>query len=866
MQSTDLSDADKEWLRRGGPFPDLLQLTTPSGGRLIYEVEGRNAQGLVVGVAERAGRKGFVLFVRDPESYASFAAKLCLLRDYGDENGLRQELRYASRLTEAGDLFAVPILAGVVPRFYGQPNTAPHWACFIVPRIAGRTLSSWLSLEPDKITPDLSCEIARRLIAATHFLASRGLKHDDLHTGNLMLRPIDPALYRGSGDRVDYALTVIDTGSLKPADEATQKPHDDWSRVAKVLAELHNAIFRNRVLASRYRKFLDMLAVLCSDLIEPDKSRVFPHENSIGDRVEAIQRELRFPAPLSTPRFEPFDAISAEHLANDRLLLDLFVKALPWMEGVRTARPTVLTGPRGCGKSMLMRYLAARTHLATPDTKADFLDDIPFLGVYVSCSSDLQADVLWLGRDTSIALEKGAQVCTLFSLLLARETFRLLDQLLHAQTAADRLNLTTSQVSQLIEFCKEYLPSYQPLPRLRVSSVAGDFAEELDQLRREVSRQLATGVPSSWSLPQGFIRDVVRHAAKLIPSLEQRPFVYLLDDYTSHRIPPVVQQLLNPIVFSRQAEFLFKISCEKYGFDAQTHDGLHIDENREFERTDAGSYVLVVAKDEEKREFITQLLDARLKEAGYHGRAETLIGRSSFPRDTDLARQIRESRGRSHHYNGLDVLANLWSGDISTILHMVQAMFHRAAVRRESAERIADKYQHEAIRSVSLGLQNQVQHYHPHGDAMYRVLMEFGALASLLLNEGEEDERDGAKTPQRKYRLEMTKRESYELMDRLSGLGSGLDSLAKELLRRTVFVDLGPSRGKESRASETVRWELRPSLLPSFGLSLVRHHYLDVKSLEEFALLLEKPSQFRALFQKRYSSTRAADLFDGPAR
>ena len=59
----------------------------------------------------------------------------------------------------------------------------------------------------------------------------------------------------------------------------------------------------------------------------------------------------------------PLNSFSAEHIADDRLLEQIFARSCPWLGKIEGADPCLVTGPRGCGKSTIFRWLSLRTHL-----------------------------------------------------------------------------------------------------------------------------------------------------------------------------------------------------------------------------------------------------------------------------------------------------------------------------------------------------------------------------------------------------------------------------------------------------------------------------------------------------------------------
>jgi hypothetical protein len=349
-----------------------------------------------------------------------------------------------------------------------------------------------------------------------------------------------------------------------------------------------------------------------------------------------------------------------------------------------------------------------------------------------------------------------------------------------------------------------------------------------------------------------------------MPGLASKPLVFLLDDFTQQRLGEMVQSILNPILWQRDAACAFKISCEPFGFSNTHVDDAKIDQNREYILIDAGQTMQSGASDEtaRRRRFVEGLLDKRLTAAEYTGRADQLIGTSDYKKDTDLALAIRHAgQGRSYYYFGLEVLANAWSGDIATVLFMVREMFHRAGVTRDSITTIARQHQHEAMVHVSRALVDRVGYCHPFGTQMRTILDIYARLARKLLVEGplQKDGDSPRDLPQRRYRMEVVLDEEGDITEQLTRL-TGSDyaaSLYKELIRRSIFINLGDSRSKDRK--RTFRIQLRSSLLPNYGTSLVRKNYMAVNNLQEFTLLLNRSPEFAERIWNRNNAMPSVD-------
>lgn len=862
-----------QWLDSGGPFPETLTVVTAGIGDKrqthTYKILDRDANGYIASLnGARRGKKGFVLRVVDSSGH-ELAAKLCIPADYDDGNSPKLEVDYASKLRGAEDFIHLVTSVGRVDPFDGQPEVGDPrpWVCFLSDWLPGRTLQEVLAQSPNLITPGLVAEIAETLLRAVLFLERRDLKHDDLHLGNLMLIPNDPDLLAIDPQAPAQKLKVIDLGSLKPIDRQTFKRDDDWSSTAKCLAQLHNALHRDRGTASRYPQFLRRIAEFVQALSDEDPCRYFPEPSSYLDRIRDAADTLTI-LPRNTAVFHPFDAISAEHLASDKLLLDLFVEHLPWITLVQSPEPTVLIGPRGCGKSMVFRYLSIRTHITSAATGPDALHQLGFFGVYIGCSSDLSNDLLWISREEGRPELWADSITTYFNLVLTRELLRSLAVCGRAEGVASTLGLTDRSRTAVVDFIQEQLGDQLDVIRLRGMDPLQTCADLIDRLRLKLSRDLLEGRQPAYKLPQTFLRDLCQRVINAAPGFGQWRIAFLLDDYTSHRLSKPIQTVLNAVLWQRTHTHVFKISSEPHGFDASHIDKARIDAHREYMPVDAGELTIEQEDEADRRRFISQLIDKRLLAAKFAGTAQQLIGDSEQRTDPALAEHIRSSKGdrsgQRSYYHGLQVLSNAWSGDVATILHMVREMFARAGVDQRATNKIPPLVQHRSITKVSTALRDRVLGYHPHGSEMAKVLSAYGDLARRLLVEApDRRNRKGHLVVHRKYRIEMTLPAGVELETELRKLTGGdqIISLMHELVRRAIFIQLSPSRGKEDASRRTLRWQLRSSLLPSFGTSLVRKNYIDVKRIEDFAELLTNPDKFAEKAYRRYSKSSDADLF-----
>jgi hypothetical protein len=563
----------------------------------------------------------------------------------------------------------------------------------------------------------------------------------------------------------------------------------------------------------------------------------------------AWRRSQNPPTEQEIRLVDPFDYITAEHIVSDKLIVDLFAESCPWFKEVSSPNPVLLTGPRGCGKSIVFRRLSLKAllHKGTED-----IIKSQIAGFYISCSADLRNRLAWLATESAVQRFR-KEIVHYFNLLVAREIAQTLVIIGQRNDREELFGFGREEESKFHNLLMKELDVSEPeLLRLQGMTYIQHAFEIVESKMDDCYENMIRRKSLSRVTDNNFLTDVTRFLNKNIKFFAERKIAFLIDDFSVHKLPEPVQVILNPIIWDRQATHIFKLSAEKYGAVGTDELKATAEVTRELREIDCGQFYIQLKKSE-SRQFARDLLSIRLKLSTYKGSPEDIIGHSKYEKGS-LGKSLRarsEKKGRiDDQYYGLETISDICSGDISNLLEIYRKIFENGKVIKETRDVVPANSQHKAIVSVSRELLELVKSYVPNGAEMYDIASWFGNLSRRILREGYLQKKGGDRIPCETTRIEVDQppgQPGERLVEKQK-------SLIEELIRRAIFVEMEIGRTRHKFAT-SLRWQLRRVYCPAFGTTLAKNTAIKW-TFDQFKYFLVDPQnaceyEFNKMWKER---------------
>ncbi|MGY3484446.1 hypothetical protein ACVW1C_002329 [Bradyrhizobium sp. USDA 4011] len=261
--------------------------------------------------------------------------------------------------------------------------------------IDGLLLTDYFDGE-QKVTAAIAAQMAIDLLRLREELERKKVFHNDLHAGNIIVERLKKDSFRADAVDPSIRAVAIDLGSaaVQTKSDPAKQREGDISRIAEHIARLSARLLASPDQVSDHDfRLASTLQDIFQVLAAPAENTRFPSAQDLIRQVrlayEMIPRHSwrSWRQPLALTSFgSAYNALTLEPWHVPALLID---PEGTWLKQISTPGPQIITGMRGCGKTMLLRALqfharASQARGETADTVIGRVSSDGYIGLFVS--------------------------------------------------------------------------------------------------------------------------------------------------------------------------------------------------------------------------------------------------------------------------------------------------------------------------------------------------------------------------------------------------------------------------------------------------------------------------------------------------
>lgn len=525
--------------------------------------------------------------------------------------------------------------------------------------IPGKSLKNYIS--SNSLTMQMVVDVVIRSLSVFHACKQLGIQHADFHSGNILIEEPDPLNINGNIQKVwitDFGYGTFSQVNATP-------PMDDYDGLCRIIQQCVESVDVHKLDYDARNQFRVLKNEFPKYLHESD-----PMAGTYARNPSELLKELRrlletkddkdnYPKRIS-------DFLAAELIGDKYDEWEaLFVPKFLATESLLDKNTCVLTGLRGCGKTMIFKRLSFE--LMAKLGPANIQGEESFVGFYINARNLVEA-FPWLPENKFRDARR--QVINFFNVKWCVEILEWL-----RECANKDRNLDFTWLSDFFSQCfpnNEFVgdASYGIIYNIIEACIKEMQRSKLgDRYERDGDWPFA-----EYDFLGRFLHQIQQHHR----FCDGKSFYLFLDDYSSPMINPTMQRILNPVIFRREQDVFFKVSTESTeSFVAVGLNEKVLENGPDYKLIDLGSELFKSNRDKSRvKDIIVSIFDKRITRSNmFSGRTislEQILGRSA-ENNTTRAEKIRSNAEQTVYY-GIDVFCDLWSSDIRELIKVFSEM------------------------------------------------------------------------------------------------------------------------------------------------------------------------------------------------
>lgn len=662
-----------------------------------------------------------------------------------------------------------------------------------------------------------------------------GLNHGDLHENNILM--VEDELYK---ERNIFHFKVIDFIGVNSNEyfrryELTDMEYfkENFLKIVKKYAITPSGNLDKRKLGER-------LTHLTEDLTANKYSTFVDVIKSLSKALPS-RRIIDYEQPFTYLIFETYDV-------NQPLWLKRFELESTIYDYFTDFRPLICSGPRGCGKTIYLRFLSFIPKIvALGRNDPDIGEKIAFFknifGIYFAC----RQGEFKVFSEKSYKFDFPTQLFLKHILVLKiiRRTLSLIDE-----AYSEKVFATDPRVTDVIEQLSKYLTRK---PLMTSTARQRPFKELTSILRNEENYCIdMVGEESKYPPQSGFLNEHIlieffRIIRKGVSELADVKFYIIFDDLSEPQVSVEMQKILNCLISCHNEVYCCKFSTDKYAYTFEDMFGKALQVPHDYTYLDLSNI-------ENYEQYLERIINRQLDISKYTKTIKEHLEESPYsPKELVSLLSMRDY-GKVK-FAGWDLIVQLSSWSVRDALVICETIFKTFGGKRDQDQlkrgetRISVDIQNRAIRKYSEEVYASVINIEYVGKEIFDIVRNFGEISRDFLR------REITKEGGRRYEvIAVERKDNKKISDRA-------EDLLRKLIRHSVFLDRGLSFSREQIGlvqKFTMHKKFAPALMISYRER--EHLRLSKDQLEDFLL---KPDEFREKVKKYHEGQLEFDFKKG---